>query len=309
MACALHKLGLRKGDRVLLMLPRLPAWWELALGMLRMGVVIVPSTMLLVNKDIEYRVEAAGVRAFIGNMDSANQFLKARKVPSCLEFTILVEDYYQPGKPEKSRFQWLGYQELLNEIPEGTKWTGTQFKVEDPSIIYFTSGTTGMPKMVQHSQISYPFGCVITGRYWLKLNPGKLYWNMSEQGWAKAAWSFFSAFVLPRPESPTDGQNCGATLFVADIRGAFSTTNTIQYLHDYPITTFCGPPTAYRPLVLPESAKELQAHPPKALEHCVGAGEPLNPEVIRQWKQLTGLDIRDGYGQVLLTHPTFNQPY
>lgn len=93
-------------------------------------------------------------------------------------------------------------------------------------------------------------------------------------------------------------QNCGATLFIADIRGAFSAKNTTQYLHKYPITTLCAPPTAYRPLVLPEEAKELKAHPPKCLEHCVGAGEPLNPEVIRQWKQLTGIDIRDGYGQV-----------
>ena len=96
-------------------------------------------------------------------------------------------------------------------------------------------------------------------------------------------------------------QNCGAALFVADIRGAFSAKNTIQYLRNYPITTLCAPPTAYRPLVLPDSAKELKAHLPKCLEHCVGAGEPLNPEVIRQWKQLTGIDIRDGYGQVLLS--------
>src|SRR5579862_502272 len=94
-------------------------------------------------------------------------------------------------------------------------------------------------------------------------------------------------------------QNCGATLFVADLRGAFSPKNTIMYLHQYPITTFCAPPTAYRPLVLPDSIEILKAYPPKALEHCVGAGEPLNPEVIRQWKQITGLDIKDGYGQVL----------
>ena len=92
-------------------------------------------------------------------------------------------------------------------------------------------------------------------------------------------------------------------MFIADIRGAFSPTNTIQYLQDYPITTLCAPPTAYRPLVLPESAKYLKQHPPKSLEHCVGAGEPLNPEVIRQWKQLTGIDIRDGYGQVRISFP------
>ena len=98
-------------------------------------------------------------------------------------------------------------------------------------------------------------------------------------------------------------QNCGATLFVVDIRGAFSVKNTIQYLHDYPITTLCATPTIYRPLVLPDSAKELRAHPPKCLEHCVGAGEPLNPEVIRQWKQLTGTEIRDGFGQVIRDYP------
>ena len=85
---------------------------------------------------------------------------------------------------------------------------------------------------------------------------------------------------------------------MADMRGAFDGKKIIQYLHQYPITTFCSPPTVYRPLVLPESAKYLQAHLPKSLEHCVGAGEPLNPEVIRQWKHLTNLDICDGYGQV-----------
>lgn len=87
-------------------------------------------------------------------------------------------------------------------------------------------------------------------------------------------------------------------MFIADNRGAFSPENTIRCLHDYPITTFCGPPTAYRPLVLPEAAAYLRANRPMALEHCVGAGEPLNPEVIRQWKSLTGTEIRDGYGQV-----------
>ena len=197
-ACALHKLGLRKGDRVLLMLPRIPAWWEIALGMLRLGVVLVPSTMMLVSKDIEYRLEASGAKGFIGTIDSASQFIKVGKFPKSFEFTVLVEDYYTSGqKLGESQFNWITYSELLGSVEKDVRWNGTRFKAEDPSIIYFTSGTTGMPKMVQHTQISYPFGCVITGRYWLKLRPGKIYWNITEQGWAKAAWSFFAAFVCP----------------------------------------------------------------------------------------------------------------
>lgn len=198
-ACALDQLGLKKGDRVLMMLPRLPEWWELALGMIRMGVVVVPSTMLLVSKDIEYRLEASGARAFIGSIDSAAHFLKVKKVPKTLEFTILVEDYYNSTPLPGSKYEWTKYSEMVNKIPRGTKWRGTQFNAEDPSIIYFTSGTIGMPKMVQHTQVSYPMGSVITGKYWLKLSPGKIYWNTSEQGWAKAAWSFFGTYVPPPP--------------------------------------------------------------------------------------------------------------
>ena len=185
---------------MIVMLPRIPAWWELALGMLRLGVVLVPSTMLLVSKDIEYRLEACGARGFIGSVDSATQFVKCGKIPAQVEFTILVEDYYNSAKVPDSRHKWIWYEELLSSVPEKARWSGTQFSAQDPSIIYFTSGTTGMPKMVQHTQISYPFGCVVTGKYWLRLKPGKLYWTITEQGWAKAAWAFFATFVQPHPQ-------------------------------------------------------------------------------------------------------------
>ena len=117
------------------------------------------------------------------------------------------------------------------------------------------------------------------------LKPGDLYWNLSEQGWAKAAWSFFGTW------------NCGASLFVMDDRGAFSPTRLLATIHRFPITTLCAPPTAYRQLVLDESQQYFKSHPPKHLEHCVGAGEPLNESVIKTWQEMSGLQIFDGYGQ------------
>ena len=117
------------------------------------------------------------------------------------------------------------------------------------------------------------------------LKPGKLYWNLSEQGWAKAAWSFFGTW------------NCGASLFILDDRGAFSPIRLLDIIHKYPITTLCAPPTAYRQLVLEESQRHFESNPPNSLEHCTGAGEPLNESVIKTWQKMSGMQIFDGYGQ------------
>ena len=142
--------------------------------------------------------------------------------------------------------------------------------------------------MVLHTQISYPLAHVLTGIHWLQLSPGKTYWNLSEQGWAKAAWSFFSSW------------NCGATLFVHDDRLAFNPRQTLEVLHKFPITTFCAPPTVYRQLILEENRQFFASKQgrPKSLIHCCGAGEPLNEGVIRTWKEMTGgIEIFDAYGQ------------
>jgi len=153
---------------------------------------------------------------------------------------------------------------------------------DDPALLYFTSGTTGHPKMVLHTHASYPIGHVITGKYWLDLRPGDIVWNLSETGWGKAAWSSFFA-----PLSQ------GATVFSQDACGKFDAKACLRMLEEYPVTTFCAPPTAYRMLVL----EDLSGFKPRALRHCVGAGEPLNPEVIETWRDTTGLTVRDGYGQ------------
>ena len=136
-----------------------------------------------------------------------------------------------------------------------------------------------------HNQISYPLAHTITGKHFYRLKPGDLAWILTEQGWAKAAWAFFATW------------NCGAGLFIHDDRRAFSAKETLTVLHTYPITTLCAPPTAYRQMVLDEMRTFYRQYPPKALRHCTGAGEPLNPEVIRLWKETGGLEICDGYGQ------------
>jgi acetyl-CoA synthetase/medium-chain acyl-CoA synthetase len=175
---------------------------------------------------------------------------------------------------------WVNYAQAVaaaskDIVPEATR-------ADEPMMIYFTSGTVGYPKMVLHTHVSYPIGHVITGKYWLDLKPTDLHWNLSDTGWAKAAYSnLFGPWIM------------GAAMFTFDGRGRFDARQTLALLERYPISTFCAPPTAYRLLVL----EDLGRYRLTSLRHCTGAGEPLNPEVIEAWQRGTGQTIRDGYGQ------------
>ena len=271
-ARVLQRHGVRPGDRVMVQLPRVPAWWEVLLGCFQAGAVAVPGTVLLTPKDIAYRTQASEGVAYICDVENAAKVDEVRGECPSLR-TLFVSGAEAPSEG------WRSLDREMEEAGGGAEAVDTLST--DPALIYFTSGTVGNPKMVLHTH-SYPIGHHVTGRYWLDLRPGDLHLNLSETGWAKAAWS-----SLFGPWST------GAALFVQDARGKFSASETLDLLERYPITTFCAPPTAYRMLVL----EDLGARRLHSLRWCVGAGEPLNPEVIESWERGTGMVIRDGYGQ------------
>lgn len=268
----LFALGLRKGQRVLVILPRVVEWWETFVGLLKGGYVGIPGTTLLTPKDIAYRINSAEVAAVITDEEGAAKVDQIADNLPALEHRILVS--------RQSRPHWHSYESLVSH--SSPTFPPEQTRAEDEALIFFTSGTTGMPKMVLHTQASYGIGHQVTGRLWLDLKPGDLHWNISDTGWAKAAWSsLFGPWI------------CGASLFVRHMVGKFDAKDTLQTLAEFPITTFCAAPTIYRMLV----QEDLTKFRSLALRHCVAAGEPLNPAVISTWEEATGLTIRDGYGQ------------
>ncbi len=279
-AHALEDLGIQKGDRVLLMAPRLPQWWEAVLGMMKLGAIAIPCTTLLTAKDIQYRAELAEAVALITDRSGAAKLAQVRENCPTIKVAIVIDD---PADPPDAPLpaDTISYRAVVDAA--SPEWTERRTRSSDPSLIYFTSGTVGYPKMVLHTQVSYPIGHTrVTGRYWLDQHPTDLHWNLSEMGWAKAAWSnLFGPW------------GNGAAMFIQDARGKFNAKETLEMLARYPITTFCAPPTAYRLLV----QEDLSQYKLRALRHCVGAGEPLNPEVIEAWQRGTGLTIYDGYGQ------------
>ena len=271
---ALLKVGLKPGDRVLIVMSRVPEWWESMLGMIKAGIVAMPGTTQLTPKDILYRLQSSRAKAVITDSDNAPKFdeVRAQGQYPGLESMIVV------GGPREG---WLDYEQIVAaESTDNTRLSNT--KSSDPLLLYFTSGTTGYPKMVLHTHSSYPIGHQAFGRFWLDLQEGDLHWNMSDTGWAKAAWSSFFGPL-----------NMGVSLFVHNTKGRYSAKFTLDLLNKYGVTVFCAPPTVYRMLVV----EDLTKHNLGKLRACVGAGEPLNPEVIESWKKSTGMTIRDGYGQ------------
>lgn len=276
----LLKYGVKKGDRVIIMLPRVPEWWIFAIACIKLGAVFCPCPTMLTPKDLKYRIDAAKISMVITDKENSGKVEEISNDCPTLA-TRLVTDAKLPG--------WISYiEEIDYPAPVSrhlVKIAGMErTKSTDPLVIYFTSGTTGEPKLVLHNH-ALPLGHVTTGGFWLDLKPHDLHFTYADTGWAKSSWGkFFGPWIQ------------GACILVYDVRGRFKPTELLPVLEKYEITVFCAPPTVYRMLIL----ADLEKFDLTSLRHCVSAGEPLNPEVIRVWKEGTGLTIYEGYGQTEL---------
>jgi acyl-coenzyme A synthetase/AMP-(fatty) acid ligase len=273
MGNALLGLGVKKGDPLFIMLPRIPEWYVAALGAIRIGAIPMPGTNLLTGKDIEYRIQRANAVAAITDSDGAAKVDSVAGNLETLKHRIVVGEAPSAGWTPLDRLVKTGSPDPTPADPTASS---------DPMLLYFTSGTVSYPKMVMHTQASYGIGHTITARYWQDLREGDVHWTVSDMGWAKAAWGKLfgqwqqgAAVVLMNMGKPD-----------ADLILDTITRNGI--------TTFCAPPTLYRLLV----QADIGAHDLSVLRHSLSAGEPLNPEVIRVWEEGTrGLTVYDGYGQ------------
>jgi acetyl-CoA synthetase len=271
-ARALLELGVAKGDHVFVMLPRIPEWYAALLGAMRIGAIPMPAPNLLTPHDIAYRFEHAGVTAAITDEAGASKVDAA--APSLR--TRLCVGAAPAG--------WLSFSERCGAAGDGETPTDPTGR-DDPLLLYFTSGTVSYPKMVQQPH-SYALGHIGTARFWQDLRPGDLHWTVTDTGWAKAAWGGLFGQMHEH----------AAILNVALGRPDPDTIFGILARHE--VTSFCAPPTLYRRLV----QADLSKYDLHALRHCTSAGEPLNPEVIREWQKGTGgLMIYDGYGQTETT--------
>ncbi|MHB1500494.1 MAG: acyl-CoA synthetase [Candidatus Dormibacteria bacterium] len=265
-------LGVAKGDRIFVMLPRIPEWYFVVLGAIRMGAIPMPATSQLTPRDIAYRVGRAEAKVAVTDTAGAAKLDQVRaELPSLTQTVVVGEPPSPDWKPLR------GLMELASSLPGGEPGTAA----DDPMLIYFTSGTVAHPKMVLHTQASYGIGHRITARFWHDLRPGDLHWTVSDTGWAKAAWGKLF------------GQWSEGAAVLQMNMGKPDPDLILDVIARHGVTTFCAPPTLYRSLVL----TDLRRPNLLGLRHCTAAGEPLNPEVIRVWQEGVGLTVYDGYGQ------------
>lgn len=268
----LRKNGVKKGDTVMSMLNRRYEYYLLNIACCKLGAIIIPATYLLTTKDIAYRCNAANVKAIVSiNEDEVVEHI-LEAMPKCngvdLLFTIGNRDGFKNfGEEYKNQSDVF--------VPD------EKIDLHDIMLVYFTSGTTGQPKMVAHN-FKYPLGHIINAHYWQTVVDDGLHFTMAETGWAKFSWGkIYGQWIA------------GSAVFCYDYFGRFTPTEVLPLISKYKITTFCAPPTIYRFLI----KEDMEKYDFSSLKSCSTAGEPLNGEVYRQFKKITGIRIREGFGQ------------
>jgi acetyl-CoA synthetase len=270
----LCRVGVQRGERILMLLGNVQPLWEVMLAAMKLGAVLIPATTMLTEDDLRDRLARGRVRHVIASADIAPRFASL-----CGGYTRIAVG----GAP--------GWRDFAESDAESTAYApGGQTRATDPLLLYFTSGTTSKPKLVLHSHESYPVGHLST-MYWIGAQPGDVHLNISSPGWAKHA---YSSFFAP--------WNAGATILILN-QARFDAAHMLRVLDQCSVTTFCAPPTVWRMLV----QEDLKAKPVH-LREAVSAGEPLNPEVIEQVQRAWNLTIRDGYGQTETTLQVGNMP-
>ena len=271
-------LGIKRGDCVMFILKRRIEWWITMVALHKIGAVAIPATHLLTDKDIIYRCHEADVRAIIsvGDMNVLRNVIRARPYCTSLQHCISIG----PAVPQNWENFWQGC--ML--APKFKSQKG-QNKVTDNFLMYFTSGTSGEPKMVMHDH-SYALAHILTAKYWHNVHPGSLHLTVADTGWGKAVWGKFYGQMI-----------CGATIFVYDFEGRFEADKMLTAISNFHVTSFCAPPTVYRFMI----CEDLSKYDLSSLEYCTTAGEALNPNVFREWKEKTGIMIYEAYGQTETT--------
>ena len=273
-AAWLRQQGVGLGDPVILMLGNQVELWDSMLALMKLGAVIMPTTTAVGPSDLVDRITRGAARHVLANATDTGKFVD---VPG--EYTRI-----SVGEAEG----WTDLRTAYEHDAEPTPHPGTA--PADPLLLYFTSGTTSKPKLVRHTQVSYPLGHLST-MYWLGLRPGDVHLNISSPGWAKHAWScFFAPWIAE------------ATIFVYNY-ARFDAAALLDQMRNWHVTSFCAPPTVWRMLINADLTGG-----PGDLREVVGAGEPLNPEVIEQVRKAWGLTLRDGYGQTEMTAAVGNTP-
>ena len=275
-----RKHGVRKGDTVLLILKGRLEFWHALLGLHKLGAIGVPATHMLTEHDLAYRFERASIRMVVTVPDEALEEAIDRAAAKTAGAPVAKV------KLAGARAGWLDFAAEMQAVDgRWTRPTGAEATQNgDTMLIYFSSGTTGQPKMVVHD-FTYPLGHIVTAKFWQNVRDGGLHYTVADTGWAKSAWGkLYGQWI------------CGSAVFVHDYE-KFSATKTLELCAKFGVNTFCAPPTVYRFLI----KEDLRKYDFSRLEYAVVAGEPLNPEVYERFLQATGLKLMEAYGQTEMT--------